>query len=172
MWKRDYNYDPQHDDPDYQAMDEKQLESQSRLLIELGEPEAWLETMLRAAKRSASHADDIGDRAMSGRWRDLARSLERAAAATALDPMQAGEPGDSAIQSQTPRLRQSLQSMRPAMPEHEPLSQLQLEIELLKARLRLIEELLSLMSPEASHWKQCYEQLLELKTAFEKDRIH
>ena len=115
MWKRDYNYDPQHDDPDYQAMDEKQLESQSRLLIELGEPEAWLETMLRAAKRSASHADDIGDRALAGRWRDLARSLERAAAATSHDPMQAGknqspadlEPNDSATQSQ-------------AEPQHQP----------------------------------------------------
>ena len=58
------------------------------------------------------------------------------------------------------------------MPEHEPLSQLQLEIELLKARLRVIEELLSRMSPDVAHWKQCYEQLLELKTAFEKDRIH
>ena len=46
-----------------------------------------------------------------------------------------------------------------------------MEIELLKARLRLIEELLSRMS-EPAHWRQCYEQLLELKTAFEKDRIH
>ena len=108
MWKRDFNYDPQHDDPDYQAMDERQLESQSRLLIELGEPEAWLETMLRAARRSASHADDLGDRALAGRWRNLARSLEHAAAAVAPDPMTAGrdqspsglEPSDSATQSQ------------------------------------------------------------------------
>ena len=90
-------------------MDEKQLEAQSRLLIELGEPEAWLETMLRAAKRSASHCGwTLADRALAGRWRNLARSLEHAAAGTARDPMQAGqdqspsdlEPGDSAIQSQ------------------------------------------------------------------------
>ena len=101
---------------EYEAMmDERQLESQSRLLIELGEPEAWLETMLRAARRSAAHADDIGDRAMSGRWRNLARSLEHAAAATAQDPMQAGqdqspsdlEPSDTATQSQ-------------AEPQHQP----------------------------------------------------
>ena len=58
------------------------------------------------------------------------------------------------------------------MAKREPLSQLQLEVDLLKGRLRLIEALLSQMSPEAAHWRQCREQLLELKTAFEKDRIH
>ena len=30
MWKRDYNYDPQHDDPDYQAMDEKTARERNR----------------------------------------------------------------------------------------------------------------------------------------------
>ena len=58
------------------------------------------------------------------------------------------------------------------MARREAPSQLQLELELLKGRLRLIEAILSQMSPEAAHWRQCREQLLELKTAFEKDRIH
>ena len=101
MWERDFNYDPVHDDPDYQAMDEKQLEGQSRLLIELGEPESWLETMLRAARRSATHADDIGDSSLAGRWRNLTRALEYASAAAAHDPMTAGEPTDTATQSQS-----------------------------------------------------------------------
>jgi hypothetical protein len=82
-------------------MDEKQLEGQSRLLIELGEPESWLETMLRAARRSALHADDSGDDAMAKRWRNLTRALEYASAAAAHDPLTAGEPSDSATQSQS-----------------------------------------------------------------------
>ena len=91
------------------AMDEKQLEGQSRLLIELGEPESWLETMMRAARRSATHADDIGDSSLAGRWRNLTRALEYASAAAAHDPMTADkdqspsdlEPSDTATQSQS-----------------------------------------------------------------------
>ena len=117
MWKRDTNYDPQHDDPDTPTMGEKQLEGQSRLLIDLGEPEIWLETMLRAARRSASHADDIGDQALAGRWRNLARALEYASAAAAHDPLTADkdqspsdlEPSDTATQSQpTPDSQQAI----------------------------------------------------------------
>ena len=80
-------------------MDEKQLESQSRLLIELGEPETWLETMLRAASRSASHASSTGDEELAKRWRKLGKGLEYAVAATVNDPI-AGEPLDTATQSQ------------------------------------------------------------------------
>ena len=101
MWKRDFEFRPSARRSGHQTMDEKQLEGQSRLLIELGEPESWLETMLRAARRSASHADDTGDRSMAGRWRNLARALEYASAAAAHDPMTSlDEPSDSATQSQ------------------------------------------------------------------------
>ena len=69
------------------GMDEKQLESQSRLLIELGEPEAWLETMLRASRRSASHEASQGNEELASRWRRLTRGLEHAIAATVDDPL-------------------------------------------------------------------------------------
>ena len=69
------------------AMDERQLEAQSRLLIELGEPETWLETMLRASRRSALHAEGIGDVGLSRRWQTLTRGLQYAIAATVHDPL-------------------------------------------------------------------------------------
>ena len=110
MWKRDINYDPVHDDPDYQgaAMDEKQLEAQSRLLIELGEPETWLETMLRASKRSAAHEASQGNEELARRWRKLTKGLEYAIAATVHDPIADGtnqspsdlEPTSTETQSQ------------------------------------------------------------------------
>ena len=68
-------------------MDEKQLEAQSRLLIELGEPETWLETMLRASRRSALHAEGIGDMGLAKRWQTLTRGLQYAIAATVHDPL-------------------------------------------------------------------------------------
>ena len=74
-------------------MDEKQLESQSRLLIELGEPEAWLETMLRASRRSAMHEASQGNEQLAGRWRRLTKGLEYAIAAI-------GEPMDTEPQAQ------------------------------------------------------------------------
>ena len=89
-------------------MDEKQLESQSRLLIELGEPETWLETMLRASKRSAVHEAGAGNEELARRWRALTRGLEYAIAATVHDPIADGtnqppsdlEPLDRATESQ------------------------------------------------------------------------
>ena len=81
-------------------MDEKQLEAQSRLLIELGEPETWLETMLRASRRSALHAEGVGDMALSLRWQTLTRGLQYAIAATVHDPI-ADQPLDTASQSQS-----------------------------------------------------------------------
>lgn len=72
-------------------MDERQLESQSRLLIELGEPETWLETMLRASRRSAGHEARNGNEELAGRWRRLTRGLEHAIAATVNDPIAGGE---------------------------------------------------------------------------------
>ena len=80
-------------------MDEKQLESQSRLLIELGEPEAWLETMLRASRRSASHESAQGNEQLASRWRKLTRGLEYAIAATVDDPI-AGVSVDTESQAQ------------------------------------------------------------------------
>ena len=68
-------------------MDERQLEAQSRLLIELGEPETWLETMLRASRRSAGHEASQGNQALAKRWRKLTRGLEHAIAATVNDPV-------------------------------------------------------------------------------------
>ena len=79
-------------------MDEKQLEAQSRLLIELGEPETWLETMLRASRRSALHAEGIGDMGLSRRWQNLTRGLQYAIAATVHDPI-ADQPLETAGQS-------------------------------------------------------------------------
>ena len=110
MWKRDVNFDPIHDDPDYAStvMDEKQLEAQSRLLIELGEPETWLETMLRASRRSALHAEGTGDMELARRWQTLTRGLQYAIAATVHDPITDGtnqspsdlEPTSTETQSQ------------------------------------------------------------------------
>ena len=75
-------------------MDEKQLEAQSRLLIELGEPETWLETMLRASRRSALHAEVTGDESLARRWQNLTRGLQYAIAATVNDPItDAKQPG-------------------------------------------------------------------------------
>ena len=68
-------------------MDERQLESQSRLLIELGEPETWLETMLRASRRSAAHEAAAGNEELARRWRKLTGGLEYAIAATVHDPI-------------------------------------------------------------------------------------
>ena len=77
-------------------MDEKQLEAQSRLLIELGEPETWLETMLRASRRSAIHEAAAGNEELAKRWRRLTRGLEYAVAATVHDPLT----GEASTQSQ------------------------------------------------------------------------
>ena len=73
-------------------MDEKQLEAQSRLLIELGEPETWLETMLRASRRSAAHEASQGNEELAQRWRKLTRGLEYAIAATVHDPIADQQP--------------------------------------------------------------------------------
>ena len=77
-------------------MDEKQLEAQSRLLIELGEPETWLETMLRASRRSASFEAASGNEELARRWRTLTRGLEYAIAATVHDPIADAEQTDTA----------------------------------------------------------------------------
>jgi hypothetical protein len=81
-------------------MDEKPIDDQSRLLIQLGEPETWLETMLREARRQALHAAAKGDEPLAKRWRKLAKGLDQATAASADNPMVTGEPNDSATQSQ------------------------------------------------------------------------
>jgi hypothetical protein len=52
MWKRDYNYDPVHDDPDYPGrtyMDE--LQETLDTIIDLNEPEALLRTLRDAVAR-------------------------------------------------------------------------------------------------------------------------
>jgi hypothetical protein len=82
--------------------DAQELETQSATLIELGEPESWLETMLRASRRQALHEASLGRVALAERWRKLTQALDHASAAMATNanPMQAGEPGESATQSQ------------------------------------------------------------------------
>jgi hypothetical protein len=84
-------------------MSENSIEDQSRLLIALGEPESWLETMARASRRSALQAAANGDETLAQRWRKLASALDHASASLANDvnPMQAGEPGETSTQSQT-----------------------------------------------------------------------
>ena len=89
--------------PRHSAMDEKQLEAQSRLLIELGEPETWLETMLRASRRSASHEASVGNEELARRWRTLTRGLEYAIAATVHDPITDGtDPRSESRSDQSP----------------------------------------------------------------------
>ena len=83
-------------------MDEKQLESQSRLLIELGEPETWLETMLRASRRSALHAEVTGDESLARRWQNLTRGLQYAIAATVNDPVAGTNPRSESRAGQSP----------------------------------------------------------------------
>jgi hypothetical protein len=85
-------------------MEKNDVEAQARLLIELGEPESWLETMQRAAGRSALHASAHGDETLAERWRKLCRALNHASAGLAqgaANPMQAGGPNDTSTQSQT-----------------------------------------------------------------------
>ena len=96
-------------------MDEKQLEAQSRLLIELGEPETWLETMLRASRRSALHAEGTGDESLARRWQNLTRGLQYAIAATVNDPI-AGHESNIAPQHLNPPVLQA----SPAAPQQQP----------------------------------------------------
>ena len=102
-------------------MDERQLESQSRLLIELGEPETWLETMLRASRRSALHAEGIGDLALSRRWQTLTRGLQYAIAATVHDPI-ADQPLETAAQSEATVAQSNIapQHLNPPVAEANP----------------------------------------------------
>ena len=89
--------------PRHSAMDERQLEAQSRLLIELGEPETWLETMLRASRRSALHAEGTGDESLARRWQNLTRGLQYAIAATVNDPITDGtDPRSESRAGQSP----------------------------------------------------------------------
>ena len=112
--------------PRHSAMDEKQLEAQSRLLIELGEPETWLETMLRASRRSASHEASQGNGELARRWRKLTRGLEYAIAATVHDPIT--DPRSESRTSGTDQSPSDLEPMdtetqsqaNPAEPQQQP----------------------------------------------------
>ena len=77
-------------------MDSKPIESQSRLLLELGEPESWLEAMLRASRREALHAATQGHEELAKRWRRLERALDYASAANSVEPFSEGRPSESA----------------------------------------------------------------------------
>jgi hypothetical protein len=70
MWKRDTNFDPVHDDPDYPRKEPTmidELQETVETLIELDEPEAILPTLRRAAERQKGV-----------RWRQLAAVLGEA----------------------------------------------------------------------------------------------
>jgi hypothetical protein len=73
-------------------MSENPIEGDARLNADLGEPETWLETLLREARRRALKAAAIGDEPLAKRWRKVVAGLDQASAAT----MTSDKPGDTA----------------------------------------------------------------------------
>lgn len=61
-------------------MDSDERAAQAKLLIDLGEPESWLETLQREARRAALHAGAQGDETLAERWRRLDKALDSASA--------------------------------------------------------------------------------------------
>jgi hypothetical protein len=73
-------------------MTENSIEGDARLNADLGEPESWLETLLREARRRALKAAANGDETLAKRWRKVVAGLDQASAAT----MTSDKPGDTA----------------------------------------------------------------------------
>jgi len=61
-------------------MESEERAAQAKLLIDLGEPESWLETLQREARRAALHAGAQGDEELAKRWRRLDKALDSASA--------------------------------------------------------------------------------------------
>jgi hypothetical protein len=57
----------------------REVRELGRPAIELGEPEAWLESMRRGARSLAQHELAHGDEALARRWERLAQALQLAA---------------------------------------------------------------------------------------------
>ena len=81
------------------GMSENSIEGDARLNADLGEPESWLETLLREARRRALKAATQGDESLAKRWRNVVRGLDTATAASATDA-HISEPSETATQSQ------------------------------------------------------------------------